>query len=99
MNDLPDGVTCHISIDADDTTLYSKYDQASNLWQQPELGSELESDIKDTMDQGKKCLVDFNAGKTQLGSFDQSNNSDFIDVKMEGMCLFLRKNHLLRCWG
>ena len=50
MNDLPDDVTCHIAIDADDTTLYSKYDQASNLWQQAELGSELESDIKDTMD-------------------------------------------------
>ena len=39
----------------------------------------------------------FNAGKTQLVSFDRSNNIGAIDVKM--MCLFLRKNHLLRCWG
>ena len=30
---------------ADDTALYSKYDQASDLWQQLELASELESDL------------------------------------------------------
>ena len=34
------------------------------------------------MDWGWKWLVDFNAGKTQLVSFDQSNNIDAIDVKM-----------------
>ena len=33
---------------ADDTTLYSKCDQASDLWQQLELASELESDLRDT---------------------------------------------------
>ena len=31
-----------------------------------ELASELESDLRDTLDWGKKWLVDFNAGKTQL---------------------------------
>ena len=36
---------------------------------------------------GKKWLVDFNAGKTQLVSFDQSNNNGFIDVKMSGSVL------------
>ena len=36
------------------------------------------------MDWGKKWLVDFNAGKTQLVSFDQSNNNCSIDVKMNG---------------
>ena len=30
---------------ADDTTLYSKCDQASDLWEQLELASELESDL------------------------------------------------------
>ena len=45
INDLPDDVICNIAIYADDTTLYSKSDQASCLWQQLELGSELESDI------------------------------------------------------
>ena len=31
-----------------------------------------------------KWLVDFIAGKTQLASFDWSNNSGAIDVKMDG---------------
>ena len=39
------------------------------------------------MDWGKKWLVDFNAGKTQLVSFDWSNNSGSIDVKMDGSVL------------
>ena len=39
---------CDVAIYADDTTLYSKCDQASNLWQQLELASELESDLRDT---------------------------------------------------
>ena len=33
-NYLPDDVICNITIYADNTTLYSKYDQASDLWQQ-----------------------------------------------------------------
>ena len=66
---------------ADDTTLYSKCDQASDLWQQLYLSSELESKLRDTVDWGKVWLVDFNAGKTQLVSFDQSNNTGAIDVK------------------
>ena len=44
INDLLDDVICNIAIYADDTTLYSKCDQASDLWQQLELASELESD-------------------------------------------------------
>ena len=67
--------------------LYSKCDQASDLWQQLELASELESDLRDTVDWSKKWLVDFNAGKTQLVSFEQSNNNGFIDVKMDGSVL------------
>ena len=70
INDLPDDVICDIAIYADDTTLYSKCDRASDLWQQLELASELESDLRDMVDWGKKWLVDFNAGKTQLVSFD-----------------------------
>ena len=72
VNDLPNDVICNIAIYADDTTLYSNFDQASDLWQQLELASELESDIvdtvskleSDTVDLGGKWLVDFNAGKT-----------------------------------
>ena len=98
INDLPDDVICNIAIYADDTTLYSKCDQASDLWQQLELASELESDLQDTVDWGRKRLVDFNAGKTQLVLFDRSKNTDAIDVKMHRSVLE-EKKHLLRCWG
>ena len=54
INDLPDDVICDIAIYADDTTLYSRCDRASDLWQQFELASELESDLRDTVDWGKK---------------------------------------------
>ena len=84
INDLPDDVICNIAIYADDTTLYSKCDQASDLWQQLELASELESDLRDTVDWGRKWLVDFNSGKSQLVQFNWSNNTDAIDVIMAG---------------
>ena len=87
INDLPDDVICGIAIYADDNTHYSKCDWASDLWQQLELASELESDLRDRVDWGKKWLADFNAGKTQLVSFDQSNNNGSIDVKMGGSIL------------
>ena len=58
-----------------------------DLWQQLELASELESDLGETVDCGKKWLVDFNAEKTQLVSFDGSNNIASIDVKMGGSIL------------
>ena len=83
INDLPDDVICDVAIYADDTTLYSKCDKASDLWQQLELASELESDLRDTVDWGKKWLADFNAGKTELVSFDRSNKTGAIDVKMD----------------
>ena len=41
--------------------------------------AELESDLRDTV----KWLADFNAGKTQLVSFDWSHNNGVIDVKMD----------------
>ena len=50
INDLHDDFTCNIVIYADDSTLYSKLDQASVPWQQLELASELESDLQDTGD-------------------------------------------------
>ena len=64
INDLPDVVICDIAIYGDDTTLYSKCVQESDLWQQLELTAELKSDLQDLVDWGRKWLVDFNAGKT-----------------------------------
>ena len=87
INDLPDDVICNIAIYADDTTLFSKSDQASDLWQILELASELESDLPDTVDWGRKWLVDFIAGNPQLVSFDRSKNTGAIDVKMDGSVL------------
>ena len=54
INDQPGNIICDIAIYADDTTLYSKCDQASDPWQQLELTSELESDLPDTVERGKK---------------------------------------------
>ena len=45
INHLPDDAICKIAVNADDTALYSKCDQASDQWQQIELASELESDL------------------------------------------------------
>ena len=87
INNLPDNVICNIVIYGDDTTVYSKCDQSFDLWQQLELAYELKSDLKNTVDWGKKWLVDFNTGKNQLVSFDQSNNTGSIDVKMDGSVL------------
>ena len=49
------------------------------------------------MDWGKKWLVDSNAGKTQLVSFDQSNNTGSIDAKMDGS--FLEKKSYSKMLG
>ena len=45
INGLLDYVICKIAIYAVDTTLYFKCDKASDLWEQLEVASELESDL------------------------------------------------------
>ena len=50
----------------------------------------LEPDIQDTLNWGRKWLVDFNAGKTQLVSFYRSN--DTVSIYMKKIVLFLRKS-------
>ena len=87
INDLPDNVICDIAIYVDYTTLYSKCDQTSDQCQKLELTCKLDSDLRDTVDCSKKWLLDFNAGKPQLVSFDWSNNNSSIDMKMDGSVL------------
>ena len=87
INNVPDNVIYNIAIYADDTTLCSKCYQTSGLWQQLEFASELESDLQDTVDWGRKWLVDPNAEKIQLDLSDQSNKTGAIDVKMNGSVL------------
>ena len=66
--------------------LLSTLNVVSDLWQQLELASELEFDLRDTVDWGWKWLVDFNARKTQLVLFDWSNTGA-IDVRIDGSVL------------
>ena len=66
ISDLPVDVIRNITIYADDTNLYSKCDKASNLWEQLELASELEVDLRDTVVWGRKWLFDFIAKKKTL---------------------------------
>ena len=47
INDLPNDISC----------------KASDLRQTLELASELESDLRDTVDWGRNWLVDFSAGE------------------------------------
>ena len=51
------------------------------------MASKLESDLQDTVDWGRKWLVDFNAGKTKLVFLDLSVDTGAIDVKMDGSIL------------
>ena len=78
--------------------LCSKCDQVSDLWQQLDLTSELKSDWQDTVDWGKKWLIDFNAEKFQLVSFDQSFSYGSIDVKMNGSVLEEKLNFKVLGW-
>ena len=82
INGLPD-VICNIAICADNATVCSKCDQASDLWQQLELASELASNLWDNVDWRRKWLIDSSAGNTQLVSFEQSKNTGAIDVRMD----------------
>ena len=53
------------------------------------LVSKIKSDLQDTVDWERKWLVNFNAGKTQLVSFDQSKNTGVINVKMDVFVLLI----------
>ena len=51
------------------------------------MASELESDLRDTVEWGRKWLVGFNGEKTKLVLFERSHNTCAIDVKMDGSVL------------
>ena len=81
INDLCDDVICNIAIYADDIpsirSLIRHLICGNNLnW--------LLNLIYETLDWCQKWFVDFNSGKTELVSFDRSNNNDSIDVKRDG---------------
>ena len=55
FNDLPDDVVCNSDIYADDTTLSSKCDQVSDLWQLVEFPCKLESDLRHSVEWSKEA--------------------------------------------
>ena len=59
------------------------------------MAYELDSNLRDNMDSGRKWLVDC-TGKIRLALCDESSNSGLSDVKMDGFVL--DKKNLLRCW-
>ena len=79
MHCWSDDVIFNNAINYDDTTLYYKCDQGSDLWQQLELASELESDLWDTLDRGKKWLPCW-------------ENATGFDVKMDGSVLDVKSS-------
>ena len=58
-----------IAIYPDNSTLCSRWDRSSDLWQQLELTSV--QCLQDTVDSDRKWLIDFNVGKFQLVSIHQ----------------------------
>ena len=86
INVLDDAI-CNTAIYADDTTLNSYYNQASDLWPQLKLASELEADLQDIVDCGRKWLVDFTAGKTQWALFDWSKHTAAVDAVFHTSCM------------
>ena len=56
INYIPNNGVCNIVIYSNDTKLYFHCDQASNL----------ESNVGDAVGWGRRWLVAFNSGKTQL---------------------------------
>ena len=95
VNDLQDAVIRNIAIYADDSTLYSKCDQASDLWQQLELAYELESDLQDTG--ARSGFLISMLGKLNWFRLICLIAQVLLDWKSMG--LFLRKNNILKCWS
>ena len=94
INDLPNVVICDT---ANDATLYSKCDQSSVLWQQLALASEVESDLRDTVDWSRRALLISMLEKLNL--FCLMGLITLVLLIWRWMGLFLTKNHLLRCLG
>ena len=74
-----------IDILPDDTTLCSKFDQATDSCSQSKLASELEPELQDTVDWGRKWLVPLTGLITLvLGSFTKykiMSNGKYILLK------------------
>ena len=99
FNDLLDFFICNIAVCADDTTFYSKCDEAFDLLQQLELASELENLnlIYETLwnRTGSGLLISM---LENLSLFRLSFLVTLVLLMWIWVGLFLEKNHLLGCW-
>ena len=96
INDLPEDVICDIAIYANDTTPYSKFDQASDQWQQLNWLLNLNLIYKTLRTEVRSGLLISMLGK--LSWFRLTGLIAMVLLMWKWMGLFLRKNHLLRCW-
>ena len=62
------------------------------MWQQLKIAPEVESDLRDTVDWGRRRLADLNSGKIQLVLYDRSIKTGAIHVKMDGYILEKKKS-------
>ena len=87
INDLPDDIICNIVIYAYDTTLYIRMIRHLHLICGNNQSWLLNFDLQETVDNRRKCPVDFNAEKAELVLFDRSNKTGATDVKIDGSIL------------
>ena len=78
-----------------DNTLYDRHVQALDQQQKVELAFELESVLLDIVDQYRKSIIDFNAGKLNLNHLIVQMTLVVLMLTWIGPSLI--KNHLLRC--
>ena len=88
---------CDIAIHAGDITLYSKCDETSDLWQQPEWFLSLNLIYEALWTGVRSGLLISMLGK--ISWFRLTILITLVLLMWKSMGLFLRKNHLLRCWG
>ena len=98
INDLFDDVVCDITIYADNTSLYSKCNQASDLCSNNLNWLLILNLIYETLWTGlRNGLLISMLGK--LSWFCWTSLTTMVLLMWKWMCLFLKKNNLLRCWG
>ena len=96
VSDTPDNVICNIAIYADDSSLYCKCDQASDLWQQLELASKLQSDLETLWTGAGSGFLITMLGR--LNWFHLTGLRTLVLLIGKWMGLFLGENNLLKCW-
>ena len=92
LNDLPDDVTCNITIYADDNSLYSKSDQESRIGTTTRIDCWIW--IWSVAEGG--LLISM---LEELNLFHLTSSITLVLLIWKWMTLFSRKNHFLRYWG